>query len=144
MPDSYRLKRDDTFLGKKLKFGETAHTTFVRLAKRGQQWSRPVHEVWDAHEPIDLTHPLSHESADTVHHFVAKLNNYTTRNAEHLHEEKISVTTWHLIAYPTGKFFHNYIVKQGFRDGTHGFVHAMMMSFHSFLTRAKLWLLINQ
>lgn len=141
MLDSFRLKREDTFIGKRLRFGETADNTFVRLAKKGKEWNRPVHEVWETDEPGTLDHPLTHESADTISHFVEKLNAYTTLNARHLFEKKTPIPAWHIVAYPVGKFLKDYIAKQGFRDGTHGFVHAMMMSFHSFLTRGKLWLL---
>ena len=48
---------------------------------------------------------------------------------------------WKVIAYPKGKFIRNYLIKQGFRDGMPGLLLAIMMSFHSFLTRAKLYLL---
>ena len=33
------------------------------------------------------------------------------------------------------------LVKQGFRDGTAGFIYSFMMSFHSFLVRSKLYML---
>ena len=46
-----------------------------------------------------------------------------------------------IIAYPAAKFFIDYFWFLGFLDGTAGAVVALMMSFHSFLTRAKLWLL---
>ena len=38
----------------------------------------------------------------------------------------------------------NYFIKFGFLDGLQGLVFAIMMSFHSFLVRGKLWLLINK
>jgi len=46
-----------------------------------------------------------------------------------------------IIFYPMGKFLSNYFIKQGFRDGGEGFVHATLMSFHSFLVRGKLFLI---
>jgi hypothetical protein len=39
------------------------------------------------------------------------------------------------------KFIKNYILLRGYKDNTAGLVHAMMMSLHSFLVRAKLYLL---
>ena len=141
MADSFRLKRSDVFLGKTLKFGESGDNSFIRIGQKNNTWSRPVHEVWDGKNELQLKTPLTHHTADTVGAFVDKLNFYTTLNARHLFEQKTPVYGWHIVAYPIGKFFQNYIVKQGFRDGIHGFVHAMFMSFHSFLTRGKLWLL---
>lgn len=141
MVDSFRLKRDDIFLGKKLRFGESGSNSFTRIGQKENSWSRPVHEVWNGESEVVLSTPLTHHAADTVGAFVDKLNFYTTTNAQHLFESKTKVVWWHIIAYPIGKFFQNYIVKQGYRDGLHGFLHAIFMSFHSFLTRSKLWLL---
>lgn len=143
MVDSFKLKRDDIFLGKKLRFGESGTNSFTRIGQKGNKWNRPVHEVWDGQDAVQLNTPLTHHAADTVSEFVGKLNGYTTINAQHLYESRKRVYWWHIIAYPFGKFVQNYIVKQGFRDGTHGFLHAVFMSFHSFLTRSKLWLLYH-
>jgi hypothetical protein len=35
-------------------------------------------------------------------------------------------------------------LKSGFLDGLEGLIFAILMSFHSFLVRAKLWLLIQK
>ena len=42
---------------------------------------------------------------------------------------------------PPAKFIQNYFFRLGFLDGTAGFVQAILMSFHSFLVRAKLFML---
>ena len=44
---------------------------------------------------------------------------------------------------PRWKIIKNYLLLQGFRDGMPGLLMAMMMSFHSFLVRGKLWCLYN-
>jgi hypothetical protein len=143
MVNGYAVKRTDIFLGRELRNGEPASNTFVRLARRNSgNWVRPVHEVWnvgaDAHT---FENPLVHYSARSVSQFISKLNIYSDQNAKYLHSCGVRVSWWHIIAFPLGKFLRNYILMQGFRDGTHGFVHAMSMSMHSFLTRAKLFLL---
>jgi hypothetical protein len=48
---------------------------------------------------------------------------------------------WSVLFYPKAKFFLNFIIREGFRDGIAGLVFALMMSFHSFLVRGKLYLL---
>ena len=42
-----------------------------------------------------------------------------------------------MILFPSGKFIHNYIFRLGFLDGMEGFIHAGMMSGHSFLVRGE-------
>ena len=141
MTDAYYIKREDTFVGKKLKFGETAANKFVRLAKRESgAWSRPVHETWEIDGNVnELTAPLTHQSTVSIAEFVKKIDTYSTSNAEYLYKQGVRASWWQIMVYPLAKFFKDYIILQGFRDGTHGFVHAMMMSMHSFLTRAKLY-----
>jgi hypothetical protein len=100
--------------------------------------------VWNGASQQELKNPLIHQSATSVGNFADKLNFYTTANAQYLFDTKTPVSWWHIIEYPVGKFVNNYIVKQGFRDGIEGFLHAVLMSFHSFLTRSKLWLLSHK
>ena len=73
--------------------------------------------------------------------FIKEINWYTTINAKHLHEQRVRASWWQIVAYPAAKFFVDYIWYLGFLDGTAGAIVAVMMSFHSFLTRAKLFLL---
>ena len=146
MADAYYLKRRDLFLGKELKHGESGSSKFIRLAKRNAgTWKRPVHEVWDVTGEIgELKTPIDHDSARSLTEFVSKLNAYTTRNVEYLRKQGVKSSAWDILAFPTGKFLQNYLLKRGFLDGSHGFVHAVLMSFHSFLTRGKLYLLWNK
>jgi hypothetical protein len=143
MVDGYFLKRRDMFLGKKLLHGETNANRFIRLAKRDAGiWKRPVHEVWELKGKTEtLSTPLDHNSAETISDFVKRLDYYTTKNADYLYNQGVKSSFLSILSYPAGKFLANYVLKRGFLDGTHGFVHAMFMSFHSFLTRAKLYLL---
>lgn len=59
--------------------------------------------------------------------------------AEELFSKKVTISFFSILIYPSAKFVLNYLVKQGFRDGIQGLVMALMMSFHSFLVRGKLW-----
>lgn len=143
MTKSYSIRRKEIFLGKELHYGETSDNSFVRLAKKNAgSWKRPVHETWKVDGDVEqLNNPLDHYSGRTITQFVTKLNNYTDKNAQYLFDKGIKTTWIQIIAYPKAKFIKNYFLKRGYKDGTHGFLHAMFMSLHSFLTRAKLWML---
>jgi len=146
MAISYAIKREEIFLGKRLHHGEPAGKQFVRLSSdKNAKWVRPVHETWQVNEPVEvLSTPLEHYSAKSVSSFIRKIDYYSTINAGYLESRNAPVSWWHILAYPAGKFISNYIVKRGFLDGTHGFLHAAFMSFHSFLTRGKLWILYSK
>jgi glycosyltransferase involved in cell wall biosynthesis len=144
--NGFYLKRQDILWGKPLRFGETAHVRLLRLARSAKgKWHRPIHEVWKVSGVVaTLTTPLSHMPHQTVTEFLRDINSYSTINAEYLYNAGTRVSLWHIIAYPVAKFLINYVGKQGFRDGVPGSIIALMMSFHSFLTRAKLWQLQKQ
>ena len=141
--DGFYLGRQDYFLGKRLRFGETARVKLLRLAKKGKgQWRMPVHEVWRIKGKIgELKNPLLHRRHLTVAQFVDKLNFYSSIRAQQLYRQGVRSSWLTILAYPLGKFFYNYFWRLGFLDGQVGFVMAVLMSIHSFLVRAKLYLL---
>ncbi len=138
----YFLKRTDYMWGSALTHGETADVRLLRLAKKGSgEWTRPVHEVWNiVGETGSMNNPILHFPHPSVSEFIQDVNRYSTVNANMLSSQLTSVYAWHIVAYPVAKFMRNYIVLSGFKDGVPGFCMAMIMSFHSFLTRAKLYM----
>lgn len=140
---AYYLKRRDTFLGRDLKHGETGHARFLRLAKKDfGTWQRPVHERWVGQGRVgQLSSPLLHHPHATVSSFLAKINLYSTLEAEYRFKQSIKSSLFKIALYPLAKFKWNYFVKLGFLDGTPGAIMAIMMSFHSYLTWTKLFLL---
>lgn len=145
-PLGYFLKRQDVMWGRVLQHGETNNVRLLRFAKRNSGlWIRPVHEVWQIKGIVGtLVHPLLHSPHPNVAQFLEKIGKYSTLNARYLYKQKTPAAAIHIVIYPVAKFFVNYIVRLGFLDGTAGAVVALMMSFHSFLTRAKLWLLYHE
>jgi glycosyltransferase involved in cell wall biosynthesis len=144
--NGYYIRRTDRFFGRELKYGETAHIKLLRLAKKDKGiWVRPVHEYWDVKGPVQaLINPLLHYPHPNVAQFISEINTYTTINAEYLSKRGVRSNLFEIIAYPKGKFFLNYLLRLGFLDGPCGFIMAVLMSFHSFLTRAKLYILIHK
>lgn len=142
----YYLRRIDTFLGKELRYGETAHARFLRLARKNSgQWVRPVHEIWAVKGRVgELKNPLLHTPHPTVSSFLSKIDHYSTLEATYRHQQNKSPTLFRLVFSPLGKFIYNYCWLQGLRDGMPGIIMGLMMSFHSFLTWTKLYLLLNK
>lgn len=139
--NGYYVKRQDTIWGKVLKHGEVGNIKLLRLAKKGSgKWEGKVHEQWKVHGKTQmLKNPLDHFPHPTVPEFLKEINYYTDLRAMELHKNKVSSTWLSIIIYPKTKFILNYFFRLGYLDGLPGFVFAMMMSFHSFLVRAKLW-----
>ena len=140
---AYSIPRLDTFLGQQLRHGEPGHTKLIRLARKDfGQWERPVHEVWAGQGKVGtLSHPLLHTPHLSISSFLDKINRYSTLEAEYRFTQGIKSSLWKIAIYPIAKFKWNYLVKLGFLDGVPGLIMAMMMSFHSYLTWTKLFLL---
>ena len=139
----FYMKRQDWLFGKRLRHGETGRVRLLRLAKKDAgKWERTVHEVWNVNGITgELSHTLDHFPHPDVAQFINEINHYSTLNARYLYSKNVHVRWWHIIVYPKAKFFLDYIWYLGFLDGTAGAIMALMMSLHSFLTRAKLYLL---
>jgi len=76
--------------------------------------------------------------------FLEKINQYSTLRAKELYCAGKKTNFFEIIVYPTGKFLKNFLWNLGFLDGLPGFLHAVFMSFHSFLVRGKLWLMTHK
>ncbi len=142
----FYIKRKDIMWGKELKYGETGNIKLLRLARRSAgKWVGKVHEVWIVKGVTgELLNPIFHYPHPNVTEFLREINFYTTLRAEELFHQHIKVNWWDIIIYPKGKFIINYFIKFGFLDGIEGLVISLMMSFHSFLVRGKLWQLNNE
>jgi len=139
----YFLKRNDFYGERWLKYGETSKTRLLRLAKKNSgKWIRTVHEVWQVKGKTgEFINPLLHYPHSTVSEFLSSINAYSSSHAKVLKENGVKPSLSRIIFNPLAKFVQNYFFRLGFLDGMPGAVVAFMMSFHSFLARAKLYFL---
>lgn len=139
----FYLKRRDIMWGKELQHGETGNIKLLRIAKKDAGvWEGQVHERWKIKgKTMVLKNILTHYPHQTVKEFLQEINYYTDLRSKELYAQKVRTSWVWIIFYSKAKFVYNYIVKLGFLDGLQGLVFALMMSFHSFLVRSKLWLL---
>lgn len=137
----YYLLRRDTFCGKEMRHGESGTMRLLRLARKDRgKWQRAVHETWAVHGKVgELCSPLLHYPHPTIASFLKKINMYSSLHASVLYRERVQSNAAQFIIYPIGKFLVNYFVRLGFLDGMPGLIMALMMSFHSFLARGKLY-----
>lgn len=141
--DGFRIKRLDTMWGRLLWHSEAGKVRPLRLAKKEKgRWVGKVHERWEIEGRVgELSNYIQHYPHPTIAEFLADINFYSTLRTQELFACGVRISGWQILAYPLGKFFQNYFLKLGFLDGIPGFLVAVMMSFHSFLSRSKLWLL---
>lgn len=139
----YFVRRSNYFLNRKLRHGETASVSLLRLGKKNSGiWKRNVHEYWDVEGKVgNLKNNLDHYFCDRLSDFIEKINFYSDIHAKANLEERKKSNIFKILLYPLFKFLDGFFLKRGFLDGLPGFVFAVFMSFHSFLSWSKLWLL---
>lgn len=137
----FLIPRTDFMWGKKLSHGETGNINLLRLFdKREGELKGKVHETWVTKKSVGrFVSSIYHYPHPTISEFLAEINFYTDLRADELYHQGKKIHAISLFTYPTAKFILNYFLKFGFLDGLAGLVHAVLMSFHSFLVRGKLW-----
>ncbi|MDO8610146.1 MAG: glycosyltransferase family 2 protein [bacterium] len=141
--NGFYTKRTDFMWGKQLRYGETGGIKLLRLAKKDAgKWEGLVHERWIINGRIgELANPLFHFPHSNLTELLEEINFYTDLRARELKDNNAMVYFWSIFLFPLGKFSLNYFIKRGFLDGLRGLIFAIIMSFHSFLVRGKLWTL---
>lgn len=142
--EAFYIKRRDIFWSRVLKHGDlkSAYSKgILRLIKKSSgNWKGLVHEQFITKKPIGIFKGyINHYSHTSVKEFINDINHYSTLRAKELHKKGIRTNIFQLFIIPIVKFKMNYIIKLGFLDGVPGFIYSFMMSFHSFLVRAKLY-----
>ncbi len=143
----YYIKRRDFFWGRELRFGEinkARNQGILRLVKKDSgRFESKVHEKFVFFNQNGKTKKLSgfinHYPHQTTKDFLKTINDYSTIRAKELFEKGVKPSLFQLIFYPLFKFLLTYFFYLGFLDGPAGFVYSFMLSFHSFLVRAKLF-----
>lgn len=146
--NGYYVKRKDFFFGRELKHGEFSvvggfgNAKLMRLGRRGKgYWHRAVHEYWRIEgKTATLKNSLLHYPHKDLTKFISNINYFSTLHAKALEKENKTSSILKIIIWPVGKFVYNFTVRLGFLDGMEGFVAAIIMSFHSYLSWSKQWL----
>ncbi|HQY91346.1 MAG: glycosyltransferase family 2 protein [Caldilinea sp.] len=138
---AHRIPIRDWMFGKFVSYGSWPHQKHIRLYRRGKAtWSGVVHEGPVVDGPVGyLSQPLLHYSHISVSHFIDKLNRYTEIEASEMFAQGKQASLPAAFFGALRAFLGQYVRLQGFRDGGHGLILAVMMAMYFFTTRVKLW-----
>lgn len=141
--EAFYLKRKDFVWGKGLNHGETSRVKFIRMARPGVgKWVRKVHEEWVVlGRKKEFKYPIYHYPHETLNEFLDSVRRMSFLHAEANRLEGKRSSLLKIVVWPKLHFVRNWIFRFGFLDGTEGFIVALIMSFHSFLSWSSLWML---
>lgn len=82
---------------------------------------------------------ITHTMVDELNPHIIKWNYYTSLELVKMKARNKHFSLWFLISRSILEFFKIYILKQGFRDGVHGFIFAVIAANYKFMAIVKLW-----
>jgi glycosyltransferase involved in cell wall biosynthesis len=109
--------------------------------RRVAQWkSAHIHEGVEVKGPVgELRQELQHYPYRDISHHIQKMNPYTTLSAKQMASDGRRVSSIGILVRPMAAFLRNYVLRNGWRDGSAGLVVSILNSYYVFLKFAKLW-----
>lgn len=139
----YWIPRKNIIFGKWIRHGIWSPDNQLRLfmKRRGLYPAKHVHEYISVDGETEyLSRFLVHYNYETINQYLHKmLSIYIDSEVEKLHASSYAVQWYDALRFPLSDFLKLYFAQQGWKDGLHGLVLAMLQSFYSFLVFAKLW-----
>lgn len=141
--DAYHIPRKSHFLGKWMR-----HSGWYPDYRQPQLFNRKnfrynpdlVHETYTLNGRLGCLkeHALQFPWP-TLEVATAKLHRYSTLMAQRYADAGKTHGLWRLLGSPLAMFLKVYVAQQGFRDGRHGLILAVLYANYTFLKYAKLW-----
>ncbi len=138
----FYLPRRNYFLGTWIRHSGWWPDYTLRLFRKtvSRVEHREVHEKVAVKGPVGyLGEPLEHYSYRSLSEYLGKMEIYTTLAAKELHTRKPTSLIRSMVLNPPLVFLKMFLVRQGFRDGTRGFLLAVLYGSYTFLKYAKAW-----
>jgi (heptosyl)LPS beta-1,4-glucosyltransferase len=143
--DAYRIRRENYFLGHRIKRSGWNSATVTRLFRRAvcRYDNKRVHEdvIVETGRVKRLSGRFLHYTCQDLHEYLARINRYTTWSAEDMYAAGRRSGYLGLLLRPPARFLQFYIVRRGFLDGSAGLAVCLTMAFYTFMKYAKLWAL---
>jgi glycosyltransferase involved in cell wall biosynthesis len=140
---AYRVARRAYFLGRRIRHCGWYPSYATRLFRKSlaRFSDSRVHEHLVVDGPVGtLRNDFLHFTDDTLEHYYAKFNAYTSLAAEELAAAGKTAGMADLILRPCWMFFKMYFLRLGFLDGVHGLILCKASAGYVFAKYAKLWL----
>lgn len=117
----------------------------IRLFKKGAvQWVNEVHGVpLTMGKGEDLAakeeYALVHHNYQTISQYIERLNRYTSIQSKEKIKQQYRFKWNDLLERPFEEFLRRYFFSQGYKDGLHGLVLALLQSFSELVLYLKIW-----
>jgi glycosyltransferase involved in cell wall biosynthesis len=144
---AFAIPRRNFLLGKELHFGGWYPDYQIRLFQKSKlhKWVGDLHEHPEFDGSVEkLKNPMIHLQPEKIEPALKKSIRWSRVEANLLFESSHPlIVWWRVIRMGMTTLFDRLIRKQGFRDGTEGWIESIYQSFHTMIVYLKLWELQN-
>lgn len=108
---------------------------------KGNFPEKHVHEMVKIQgESAKLKGHILHYNYNSVSQFIRKLDRiYTENETENLIKNGYKFSKLDCFRFPTKEFLNRYFAQEGYKDGLHGLLLSLLMSFYHLVVFAKIW-----
>ncbi len=143
--DFVRVPRQNLVFGQWLQHSRWWPDYNIRFFKKGAvEWQDEIHSI-----PVtfgtginlsdDPTLAIEHHHYRSVDEYFIRALRYSTQQAKELIDSGYKFDAVDLIKKPLGEFLSRYFAGEGYKDGLHGFVVAILQLFSILLIYLKVW-----
>ena len=136
----FYVPRKNFFLGRWIRFSGWWPDYTLRLFRKEASYveQREVHEkVIVNGTTAYLKSPMLHYTYRTISDYMKKMEMYSALSAEEIRQSRGLFSGLKMIVNPFLVFMKMYFLRQGFRDGGHGLILAVLYAVQTFLKYAK-------
>jgi (heptosyl)LPS beta-1,4-glucosyltransferase len=141
----FRVPRKNIIFGKWIKHSRWWPDFNIRFFKKGKvTWSEKIHSVpLTEGKGKDLEanqqNAIVHYHYQSISQYLERLNRYTEIQAKELMDSGYKFVWQDLVKKPTGEFLSRFFAGEGYKDGLHGLVLALLQAFSELVKYLKVW-----
>ncbi|MCL4366981.1 glycosyltransferase family 2 protein [Patescibacteria group bacterium] len=139
------IPRKNIIFGKWMKAAMWWPDYNIRFFKKGEViWNNQIHsnpttQAQGLTLPAEEDLAIIHYNYTNIEQYIARLNRYTTIQAQELAGEKIVFNWTTLFSKPVEEFLSRYFANKGYQDGLHGLALSLLQAFSFVVVYLKLW-----
>jgi len=143
--DFLRIPRKNIIFGKWIKHSRWWPDYNIRFFKKGKvRWSSRIHSAPETFGkgfdlPAKEENAIIHYHYQSISQYLERLNRYTEIQAKELLDSGYQFAWQDLIKKPTGEFLSRFFAGEGYKDGLHGLVLALLQGFSELVKYLKVW-----
>jgi len=141
----FRLPRKNLIFGQWLKHSRWWPDYLIRFFKKGKVvWSNKIHSVpLTRGKGKDLeakeANAIIHYNYQSISQYLQRLDRYTEIQARELIDSGYQFCWQDVVQKPVGEFLSRFFAGEGYRDGFHGLVLALLQGFSELIKYLKVW-----